>query len=96
MNSMESSPYTLLNIAIVYLEKKNYSKSKYYLDKINSRSLEQRAYLYFATYAEYEFSVNNTPTAVQYMDKAIDMTENKFEKTYLSKRKEKHLNSTRD
>ena len=94
MNALESSPYTLLNIAIVYLEKKNYAKTKHYLDQIDSTALEQRAYLYFATFAEYEFSVNNIHIAVQYMNKAIAMTENKFEKAFLSKRKEKHLNST--
>ena len=88
---LENSTYILLNIAILHLEKKNYSHVKQYLTKINPNELEMRAYLYFATYAEYEFALGNQTLARQYMEQAINMTENKYEKDFLNKQKDKHL-----
>lgn len=90
--NLEGSTYILLNLAILHLEKGEYKEAKHLLTRIDPKSLESRAYLYFATYAEYEFAIKNPTTATEYMDKAIDLTENKYEKAFLNKEKLKHLN----
>lgn len=91
---LEGSSYILLNIAILHLEKRNYPQAKQFLTQVDPRELERRAYLYFATFAEYEFAVNNRTAATNYMEKAIDLTENKYEKAFLNREKLKHLNSS--
>ena len=90
--NLEGSTYILLNLAILHLEKGEYKEAKHLLTRIDPKNLESRAYLYFATYAEYEFAIKNPTTATEYMDKAIDLTENKYEKAFLNKEKLKHLN----
>ena len=89
---LEGSAYILLNIAILHLEKRNYEEAKQFLEKVDPHELEGRAYLFFATCAEYQFAINNQTTAKGYMEKAIDMTENKYEKAYLNREMLKHLN----
>ncbi len=91
---LEGSAYILLNMAILHLEKRNYDKAKQLLTSIDPGQLESRAYLYYATYAEYEFALNHQTKAKAYMDKAIAMTENKYEKAFLNKEKLKHLSQT--
>lgn len=91
LNTLEYSPYVMLNMAIVQLEKKNYPAAKLLLDGIQTKELEQRSYLYFATYAEYEFVANNSTKAMNYLDKAIEQTKNLYERSYLLKRREQYL-----
>ena len=91
---LEGASYILLNMAILHLEKRNYTQAKQFLTRVDPKDLQRRAYLYFATYAEYEFAVNNQTTAKEYMDKAIDMTENKYEKAFLNREKLKHLKNS--
>ena len=90
MNAIENSPYTLLNIAIVHLERKSYQKTHLLLNRINPNELEQRAYLYFATYAEYSYMINDNAAALHYVEKAINLTENQLEKSFLTKQKKKY------
>lgn len=92
MYELEKSSYILLNMAILYLEIRNYSKAKQLLSQINPEALEARAYLYYATYAEYEFATNNISEGKKQMEKAINMTDNKYEKAFLNKEIIKHLN----
>ena len=47
--------------------------------------------MYYATYAEYEFATKNKTAAKQNMEKAIQMTENKYEKAFLTREKKRHL-----
>ena len=77
---LEHSPYVLLNMAILHLEKSNYTQTKQLLAQIDPKELERRGYLYFATCAEYEFAINNQTLGKNYMEKAIAMTENDMKK----------------
>ena len=91
MNAIQDSPYTRLNMAIVQLERKNYPRAKSLLESINASALEQRAYLFLATMAEYEFVAQKSKAAIHYIDQAIERTENKFEQNYLRKRRQEYL-----
>ncbi len=93
MNVLQDSPYTRLNIAIVQLERKNYPTAKLLLDSIDSSELEQRAYLFLATLAEYEFIAKQSKDAINYIDQAIDLAENLFEKNYLKKRRQEYYDA---
>ncbi|HAA12614.1 MAG TPA: sigma factor, ECF subfamily protein [Cytophagales bacterium] len=90
----EGSSYILLNMAILHLEKRDYPQAKQLLTQVDLKELESRAYLYFATYAEYEFATNNHTVAKGYMEKAMDMTENKYEKAFLKRELIKHLRTS--
>ncbi|MEM9326086.1 MAG: sigma-70 family RNA polymerase sigma factor [Bacteroidota bacterium] len=91
---LEGSAYILLNMAILHLEKKDYLQAKQYLDQVDPYELEARAYLYFATYAEYEFANNNQRTARDCMEKAIGMTENEYEKAFLNREMLRHSSAS--
>lgn len=88
---LDDSHYTLLNMAVLHLEKRNYAEAKQLLLNINPNELEGRAYLYYAAYAEYEFATGNRSTGLKNIEKAIGMTENRFEKAFLNRKKIKHL-----
>ena len=79
-------------MAILHLEKKDYSKTKQLLMEVKPAELEARAYLYYATYAEYEFAINNKSAGKKNIEKAIRLTENTHERAFLEKQKNKHLN----
>ena len=87
---LDGSAYVLLNMAIIHLEKKNYPEAKRLLHKIDPLKLETRAYLYFATWAEYEFSLNHPTAAKNYLEKAMELTENKYERAFLKREMLKH------
>ncbi len=89
---LDKSPYALLNMAILHLEKRNYPQAKRLLSEINPEKLEARAYLYYATYAEYEFAQNNKSAGQENLEKAIKLTENTYEKAFLESQKIKQLN----
>lgn len=91
---IEGSSYILLNLAILHLEKRDYLQAKQFLSSVNPKELEGRKYLYYATLAAYEFAVDNRTTAIVHMEKAIDLTENKYEKAFLNREKIRHLNSS--
>jgi len=93
MNAIHASPFTLLNIAIVQLERKDFPRAKLILDTIDHKELEQRAYLYFATCAEYEFTANKSTEAIKSIDMAIDHASNLQEKSYLINKKKAYLTS---
>lgn len=89
---LEKSPFHLLSMAIVQIERKNFAAAKSLLQSIKPETLEQWRYLYFGAYAEYELAANNSLEAINYMDKAIDKADNKAVKIYLLKQREKYMN----
>lgn len=89
---LEHSPFHVLNMAIVQIERKNFAAAKGLLQSIRPETLEQWKYLYFGTYAEYELVANKSPDAIQHIDKAIDKTDSQAIKIYLLKQKDKYLN----
>ena len=89
---LETSPLHLLNLAIIHLELKDFNEVKNLLGSIEAADLEQRAYLYHGTYAEYEFIANKSDLAIKHINKAIEQVPNESTKTYLQKRKRDYLN----
>jgi len=90
----DGSQYILLNLAILHMEKRNYSQVRKFLSEINPQELEARAYLYYATCAEYDFAMNDKIAGMENLEKAIEMTENTYEKAFLKRQKIKHLKNS--
>ncbi len=80
----------LLNIAVVQLQRNDFPAAHTILEQIEPAALEQRAYLYYGTYAEYFYQIKKTAQAVDYLEKAINLTKNDAELEYLIKRKEEY------
>ena len=91
---LDNSHYILLNMAVLHLEKSNYLQAKQLLSEINPDELAGRAYLYYAACAEYEFATDNRSNGIENIEKAIAMTQNKYEKAFLNRKKIKHLSTS--
>ena len=91
---LDNSHYILLNMAVLHLEKSNYLRAKQLLSEINPDELAGRAYLYYAACAEYEFATDNRSNGIENIEKAIAMTQNKYEKAFLNRKKIKHLSTS--
>jgi len=90
MQALQPSDFSLLNMAIVYLQLNNLHSAKQMLESIAIANLEQRAYLFYGCYAEYHHKKGNLKKAISYLNSAISMTTNRLEKAYLLKKKQ-HL-----
>ena len=87
LEKRQSTAFTQLNIAIVLLQLQDYKKVWNYLQLIDPKALEQRAYLYFATLSEYYYHTCTFSLAISSLEKALEMTCNKQEKDYLLQKK---------
>lgn len=87
LNRLEPSPFHQLNLAMVHLQCKHFPAAKNLLDCINPSLLEQRAYLFYGTCAEYAFLTAQQEEAVKHIDMAIGLVENRAEQNYLLKQK---------
>ncbi len=96
LHQLEPSPFNLLNIAVVQLQRKNLSAVKRLLDQIKPDHLEQRAYLYYGTYAEYAHFAGQQEKRSHYIDKAIELVENEAERRYLVRKKMEYEIGSRD
>ena len=79
---------TLLNMAIVQLQRNNSEAAFTLLEKINPNDLEQRAYLFYGSLGEYFIKKEDYNNAITNIDKAIDLVKNESEKEYLIKKKQ--------
>ena len=86
------SDFTKLNIAIVYLQLKNYSHALHILDRIEVEELGARAYLYFSTLAEFYAKNKDFKLALKHIDRAIELVNNLSEKDYLISKKSIYQN----
>lgn len=84
---LQNSQSTLLNIAIVYIQLKEYEEAKKTLNLIDVNSLAQRSYLYFATLAEFYHSSSNKKLSIENIDKAIELVSNKLEKKHFEEKR---------
>lgn len=84
---LQSSDFTLLNMAMVHIQLQNFVKAEQLLNSINADNLEQRAYLYFGTFSELYHQKNLPVKAISYLDKAINLVDNKVERAYLVHKK---------
>ena len=87
LNELEHTHFNLLNMAVVQLQRKDFMAAKSLLEKIQPNLLEQRAYLYYGTYAEYAYLIGNRDQALNYIDRAIALVKNEAELNYLSRKK---------
>lgn len=87
LHELQPSEFTLLNRAIVNLQLNRIKEAKQLLDSIEIDNLGQRQYLYYGCYAEYFSKVNDHPSAISSLEKAISKTSNSLEKAYLRKKK---------
>lgn len=82
----QPTPFTLLNIAIVYLQMNELPAAKRLLEELESAHLGQRQYLYFGSLAEYHLKFDDRTMAKTYFEQAIATTSNGLEKRYLEKK----------
>ncbi|NAS32018.1 sigma-70 family RNA polymerase sigma factor [Flavobacteriaceae bacterium R38] len=85
--TLQPMPSHLLTMAVICLQKEEAAKAKNYLDQITSDDFAQRAYLYYATLADYFNLINNKQEAIYYLDLALNTVTNILEKEYLEKKK---------
>ena len=90
LNTLENSPFNLLNMAVVQIQRGDLPAARELLEKINPNLLEQRAYLYYGTYAEYALHIGNKILALKYIDQAITLVRNDAELKYLRKKKSEY------
>lgn len=84
---LQASPFILLNMAVVELQRGAPEKAKQLLENINPHELEQRAYLYYGTWSEYYTTINQTAQAIESIDTALKLVTNNAERDYLFKKK---------
>ncbi len=87
LSELRKIPINQLNIAIVLIQLKNYPEAYIQLMEINPKKLEQRAYLYHASMAEYYKVTKDKKKAIEAIDKALELVKNEAEKNYLTKKK---------
>ena len=87
LHELQPSPFNLLNQAIVQLQRKDYSAVFTLLEQINPKDLEQRAYLYYGTYAEFHLTKKQKKKALEYMETALKLVKNESERQFLLKKK---------
>ncbi len=90
LDKLEHLPFNLLNMAVVQLQRRDLDAVKNLLESIQPNLLEQRAYLYYGTYAEYAHQVGNREQALTFIDEAIALVENEAELSYLKRKKGKY------
>lgn len=90
LNEIEPSPFTRLNMAVVQLQRGDFPAMATLLDAIDPDLLEQRAYLYYGTYAAYAHHTGQSELALQHIDRAIALAENQVEQQYLHQKKKEY------
>lgn len=90
LDELEPSTFNLLNMAVVQLQRDDLPMVKSLLEKIPPELLEQRAYLYYGTYAEYSYQIGDKEQALIHIDKAIALVKNEAELNYLRGQKARY------
>lgn len=91
LNALQTTPFLLLNMAMVHLQRKAYDETLALFNQIDPKDLEQRAYLYHGLYAAYLVEIGKKEEALQSLDKALELVQNEAEKAYLLKKKERWM-----
>ncbi len=87
LHELQPSPFNFLNQAIVQLQRKDYTAVLALLKQIDPKDLEQRAYLYYGTYAEFHLAKKHKKQALEYMEAALKLVKNESERQFLLKKK---------
>lgn len=83
LDQLQQTDVNKLNIAIIFLQLKEFDHARQLLEEMNADSLEQRSYLYYSTYAEYFDQTAQPLSASAYLEMALDRVTNEYEKRYL-------------
>lgn len=92
LQEIQPSPISILNMAIVQLQRNDYDAAYELLLKINPTELEQRTYLFYGSFAEYFIKKGQLKKAVEEIDKALELVRNESERQFLQKKKMSLLN----
>lgn len=85
---IQPAPITLLNMAVIHLQLDDLKNANKILQQITPNELEQRAYLFHGTIAEYFYKFGNAKKALIHLNQALDLVRNESEKRFLIKKKE--------
>ena len=91
MYELMPSDSILLTRATIFLQLEQLDKAKTELDKIESQSLNQRAYLYHGCHAEYFEKKGDLEKARAEIELAISTCSNQFERKYLTRKKDEMM-----
>ena len=92
MFELQPLPIYLLTMAVVCIQKADYSTAKAYLDQIQPAQLNQRAYLFYGAMADYHLGLNENKKAIDQLEIALKSVQNKQEKDYLLRKKQQLVN----
>lgn len=87
---LDPTPFNILNMAVVQLQRMKLKAAEGLLKKIQPELLEQRAYLYYGTYADLAYRNGDLSLAIDYLNKALKLVENEAERNYLTKQKARY------
>ncbi|PCJ92672.1 MAG: sigma factor, ECF subfamily protein [Flavobacteriaceae bacterium] len=87
LNTLQETPFSLLNLAIVLLQLNKNQEALEILNSVNPNDLEQRSYLYFGAKAEYYKNIKENTKALDCIDEALKRVNNTSEKVYLEEKK---------
>ena len=85
--NLQPSALTATSKAFVLLQLNRHDKAYGIINTIDPLRLEQRAYLYYGTMAEYFVKTNDISKAKNYLEKAMNLVTNSAEKNYLERKK---------
>ncbi|MDC7997534.1 RNA polymerase sigma factor [Gilvibacter sediminis] len=91
LQKLNPSELNRLNIIIVLLQLQKYELVLGQLSTIDESQLNQRAYLLWATWADFHFKMDDKKSALKYMDKALETVNNTLEKHYLLQKRNDYL-----
>jgi len=87
LNHIQPSAFNILNMSMVQLMLGEEKKAYQLLESINVKDLEQRAYLYYGTKAEYYIKMGKLEKASNEIELALSLVKNNAERNYLMKKK---------
>ena len=90
---IQPMPSYILTMAVVCIQKIDFSKAKEYLDLLNAEDFNQRAYLFYGALADYYLGIDENKKAIQFLDKALALVHNDLERDYILKKKDLLLNN---
>lgn len=86
--NLQPMPIHILTMAVICIQNGNYKQANVYLDQLIPEDLEQRAYLFYATKADFYAKTQQLNKAIHYIDKALKIATNAQEIEFLKKKKQ--------
>lgn len=87
LHEREPSAINCLNRVVVHIQRKDFTAAEQLLKQVAPHELEQRAYLYYGTYAEFYKQNGQISEALLSLEKAIELVNNEAELKYLQRKK---------